>query len=265
MRYCTFLLLFWLTISTPLFADGLTRSIQEELRRRNLYFGEVDGRLTAELKAALKRYQARKELAITGEIDEDTANSLGVPVPISQKPPAERWPDVKVLKSDEAREISEKERVALEQQAAAAAEPSPAPPPPADQPNETQDLSPARIKKFVEDYLRDGETDDIEAQVAYYSFPVAYFDHGTVGREFVRRDTGNYVKRWPHRHYVLDEGSITFAAKDEDQTTVQFQITFTVKNKKSSVTGKTRNYWTIKAESPQTFKIVAIKEQRIRE
>ena len=36
------------------------RSTQEELRRRNVYFGDIDGRSSGELEQALKRYQRRK-------------------------------------------------------------------------------------------------------------------------------------------------------------------------------------------------------------
>ncbi len=38
-------------ISAPLFADEITRRAEEELRKRNLYFGDVDGQMNSELKA----------------------------------------------------------------------------------------------------------------------------------------------------------------------------------------------------------------------
>jgi peptidoglycan hydrolase-like protein with peptidoglycan-binding domain len=52
--------LLFILSTTTLFADNQVRDVQEELRKRNLYFGEVDGRMTPDLANALKRYQERK-------------------------------------------------------------------------------------------------------------------------------------------------------------------------------------------------------------
>src|SRR3954468_2081551 len=51
------------------------RSVQEELRRRSLYFGDVNGRDSAELQEATKRYQQRKGFAATGKPDRETLKS----------------------------------------------------------------------------------------------------------------------------------------------------------------------------------------------
>ena len=95
-------------------ADEQVRQVQEELRRRNLYFGEVDGRNTEEIHEAMRRYQQRKGFPATGAFEQETLRSLG----IQMEPPAagttEPLPDVPVLKSDSAREVSEKDRKFLE-------------------------------------------------------------------------------------------------------------------------------------------------------
>ena len=62
-------------------ADEKIRQAQEELRKRNLYFGNVDGQESPELGAALKRYQTRKGFAVTGSVDNETATSLHIPRP----------------------------------------------------------------------------------------------------------------------------------------------------------------------------------------
>jgi len=59
-------------------AEDRVRQVQEELRKRHLYFGDIDGRDNTELHSALKRYQARKGFTISGDIDPDTAASLGL-------------------------------------------------------------------------------------------------------------------------------------------------------------------------------------------
>src|SRR5918998_409508 len=97
------------------FADERVRQVQEELRRRNLYFGDVDGHATPELGNALKRYQSRKGFDVTGTIDEPTAVSLGVePAQGATVASAASLPDATVLRSDTARQLPEQQRIALE-------------------------------------------------------------------------------------------------------------------------------------------------------
>src|SRR3712207_7906825 len=71
------------------------RSLQEELRRRDLYFGDVNGRDSAELQEATRRYQQRKGFAATGRPDRETLKSLGlVPRGADEPPPQElAWPN----------------------------------------------------------------------------------------------------------------------------------------------------------------------------
>lgn len=263
IRWLGFFLI--LTLSTAL-ADDQVRQAQEELRRRNLYFGDVDGRHTPEFSGALKRYQQRKGFSATGAIDRETATSLNIrTVGAATVASRRQLPDVPVLKSDIARELPEAERIALEARAAEQLEASQTPPqPPAEFPAPGHDLSRERVTEFVEQYLRDAETDDIAAQTRYFSYPVEYFDHGAVGPEFVRKDVTNYCKRWPDRHYMLTD-PVTFAAAAADgETMVEFPIAFTVRNKNHTATGKTKNFWTIRSEGEE-LKIVAIREQRLLE
>jgi hypothetical protein len=264
MRRTLLFILAFATIGSQTWADEPTRCVQEELRKRNLYFGDIDGRKTIELTGALKRYQARKNLEVTGEIDQETANSLNVPGAVTPKAATQQWPELPVLKSDAARDLPEPERLALEQKAEQGLDATASPAAPAESPSNAQNLTPERVTKLVEDYLRDAEGDDVDLQVRYYSSRVNYFDHGNVGREFVTRDTRNYVKRWPKRKYLLT-APVTFAAGKDDETNVQFSIAFTVKNEKQNVTGRTRNYWTIKPEKGDDLKIVTIREERFRE
>lgn len=251
-------------VASQVLADEQTRRAQEELRRRNLYFGDIHGRASAEFTGALKRYQTRKGLEATGQINEETANSLNIPVADSQKTAEGRWPDLPVLKSDVARAIPESQRAGLEQKAEAS-DPTPTPVVPAESPTSAQNVTPDQVTKLVKDYLRDAEKDDVAAQVRYYAFPVTYFDHGSMDRSFVTKDTLNYVMRWPQRKYILT-APVTFAASNQpDETLVQFSIAFTVKNQKHTVTGHTKNFWTIKPVDGSELKIIAIREERLHE
>ncbi len=258
---CFCLLLIFVT--SVALGNEQVRQVQEELRRRNRYFGDIDGRPTPELAAALKRYQQRKGFSPTGQIDETTASSLSVQIATLTVGDGAQLPDVPVLKSDRAREIPQETRIALEQQAEQNPDQITVPPPPAEQPPPSQDLTPERVTKFVENYLQDGEGDDIAAQTRYFNYPLDYFDHGQVGADFVRKDVTNYVRRWPERKYMLTDPVSFVAAAAEGETKVEFVIAFSLQNAKTSAQGRTRNFWTIRPEGDE-LKIVDIREERLR-
>lgn len=242
-------------------ADEKIRQAQEELRKRNLYFGNVDGQESPELSAALKRYQTRKGFTVTGSVNDETATSLHI---LASAAPGGSLPDLPVLRSDMARELTPQQRVALERAADENIDSAPSPFPPAEPPGPGQDLTPERVHKFVVDYLRDGETNDVAAQVKCFAYPIEYFDHGLVDEQFVRKDVRNYLKRWPQRKYTLTQPVSFFAGARAGETNVEFVIAWDVRNKNHAASGRTKNWWTLRAEGDE-LKIVAIREQRLRE
>jgi hypothetical protein len=252
------------TLTPNLHADEPTRRAQEELRKRNLYFGEVDGKMKPELVEALKHSQARTGFDVTGGLDEATANSLNIPVALSTKSRAENWPDIPVLKSDAARAVSPAERNELQDVSAEAANAPANSSMTEDHPAPVHQSPGQDVTKLVQDYLRDAQADNVELQVRYYAFPVDYFDHGRVERDFVAKDTSSYVKRWPHRTYTLSGPVTSRPSGNDDGVNVEFTISFEVRNKKHAVTGKTKNFWVLKPQDGN-LKIVAIKEQRLHE
>jgi peptidoglycan hydrolase-like protein with peptidoglycan-binding domain len=256
-----------LLISVPAIrADETVRQVQEELRKRNLYFGNIDGQTSPVVTDALKRYQTRKGFPITGKLDRDTATSLHIQA--ATVAATATLPDMPVLKSDRASALPESQRLALQREAEDKPDLTPTPPPPAESPAPGQDLTPERVNKFVQDYLRDGETDDVASQVKYFAFPVRYFDHGTVTEPFVTKDTSNYVKRWPERKYTLTGPVNFFASGNEGETEVEFTIAFELRSPgrttKNRAVGRTKNWWSLQVQGDE-LKIVAIREARLRE
>jgi len=57
-------------------ADDNVRAVQEKLREGGFYSGEVDGAYSSQLAAALTRFQVRKGLPVTGQLDVETGNAL---------------------------------------------------------------------------------------------------------------------------------------------------------------------------------------------
>ena len=59
-------------------ADQTVAAVQQTLKDQGFYYGDVTGQKSADTTAAIRRYQIRNGLQITGEIDAETLRSLGV-------------------------------------------------------------------------------------------------------------------------------------------------------------------------------------------
>jgi peptidoglycan hydrolase-like protein with peptidoglycan-binding domain len=59
-------------------ADPVTEKVQQTLKDQGFYYGEVTGTMDADTTAAIRRYQIRNGLKITGELDVETQKSIGV-------------------------------------------------------------------------------------------------------------------------------------------------------------------------------------------
>src|SRR6187551_3892688 len=57
-------------------ADEALRSLQQTLKSQGFYYGAVTGDKNAETTAAIRRYQIRNGLKVTGEINEETLRSV---------------------------------------------------------------------------------------------------------------------------------------------------------------------------------------------
>ena len=77
-RSCFAFLALVLASAGALRADQTTSTVQQALKDQGFYYGDVNGEKTADTTAAIRRYQIRNGLQITGEIDAETLRSLGV-------------------------------------------------------------------------------------------------------------------------------------------------------------------------------------------
>lgn len=59
-------------------ADDQLRRVQTELKNQGFYYGEVTGEASAETTAALRRYQIRHGLEVTGAPNQQTLGALGL-------------------------------------------------------------------------------------------------------------------------------------------------------------------------------------------
>ena len=72
------LLVLALLMVSSLWADDLTRAVQQRLKDQGFYYGEVDGRGGDETSAAIRRYQIRYGLKVTGQLNDETLHALGM-------------------------------------------------------------------------------------------------------------------------------------------------------------------------------------------
>jgi len=65
-------------MAIPARADSLTESAQQVLKEQGFYYGGISGKKDADTTAAIRRYQIRNGLKITGELNPETQKSLGI-------------------------------------------------------------------------------------------------------------------------------------------------------------------------------------------
>lgn len=274
----------------PARADELMRQVQEELRRRNLYFGDVNGLKSPRVAAALRRYQQRKGFRPTGEVDGVTLQSLSLspavtaaasepasPAPTAGPIPAAGmtgatdlatpWPDVPVLRSDLGRASTEP-LAGIEP-----VDPTPAPsakPPPAAFQRGGSDEG--NLRGFVEDFLKRSESNDPKAQLDCFADRVDYFDDGKVNKAFIVKETKRYNERWPIRHFALVEPLQAAGVSNPflGMVVVSFRCRFDVRQSghgakgSEEVKGEIENTCTLVRTGPDSLRIVAIRERRVR-
>lgn len=59
-------------------ADQLVEHVQQVLKDQGFYYGEINGETNANLTAAIRRYQIRNGLQVSGELNSETLQSLGI-------------------------------------------------------------------------------------------------------------------------------------------------------------------------------------------
>ncbi len=80
-----------LLLATAAFADDQLRGVQSELKTQGFFYGDANGQASPETTAAIRRYQIRNGLEVTGALNKETLAALagaGKPAPQVAPPPA---------------------------------------------------------------------------------------------------------------------------------------------------------------------------------
>ncbi len=97
-------LLFVLCLLAPVFsalADPQIQAAQQTLKDEGIYFGEVDGQPGKETESAIRRYQIRHGLDVTGQINTETRTAMGMGS-ARPSPTPDRAPDQTATEEDQA-------------------------------------------------------------------------------------------------------------------------------------------------------------------
>ena len=229
-------------------ADEITRQVQEELRKRRMFYGDLDGQQSPELGVALKRYQERKGFPASGVVDAQTLRSMGIAEPGGQPPP-----NVPILRSDAPAQPLPPE----------AGNPAPTPmslagdinvPPP----------SREELREFMQRYLAACETENVGDELAFYAPRVDYFAHGIVPKTYVRSQLLAYNETWPRRKYTMDE-DVTLT-KRGDNTAATALVAYRLANpaQNRNADGKVNHTIVLARQADLSFEIVGIQEERVR-
>jgi peptidoglycan hydrolase-like protein with peptidoglycan-binding domain len=73
-------------MANSLWADDLTRTLQQQLKDQGFYYGEVNGQGGDETTSAIRRYQIRHGLKVTGQPNDETLHALGLASGSSARP-----------------------------------------------------------------------------------------------------------------------------------------------------------------------------------
>jgi peptidoglycan hydrolase-like protein with peptidoglycan-binding domain len=245
-RSVFFLVLVFASVQITALADEETRQVQEELRKRHLFFRDIDGRPSPEYAIAIKRYQQRMGFAQTGVADEYTLYSLGIGEPAPPAEGATNLPDMPVLKSD-----------ASVPETKSAAKPVPT------KAENAGDVSREAIRAFLRRYFDACQSPNPDDELAFYADRVEYFDHGTVEKSYIRNELAVYDQRWPVRKYSL--GDSVRVNRVGNNTVARVRVAFNVANndRNRTASGRTDDTFNL-SKRGDSLQIISVKEARVR-
>jgi peptidoglycan hydrolase-like protein with peptidoglycan-binding domain len=222
--------------------------VQEELRRRHFFYGDIDGRESPELTNALKLYQERKGFRQTGVADSETLRSLS----ISREHGAD-LPDVPVLRSDLAPSAANQGGADGVAPLAATS-------------GSSGDVLPTNMemRAYLREYLDAAQQANVADEMRFYAPQVSYYDQGAVTKTYIRNELVTYRQHWAERRYTLDD-PITVTARG-DSVQVRYRVGFALVNSElgRKAAGVTNNVLLLTRGSDQRWEIASIQEERVR-
>ena len=262
-------------------ADQNVRAAQQRLKNDGFYFGAPNGTLDAETSAAISRYQIRNGLQITGQLDADTAGSLGVasvaPSGNTAAADASSWRRLK--KSDRqflerlestkpgrkpgvVRSTASADRATARTSQAAPATDAPSAATRASEDEAVLVLSRERLRDYVGAFVLAGLDPRVGAELEFFGEPVAYYDQGTLSRAKIRADLQRYAQRWPVRRFWL-AGEVDVQPQADSRLRVTFPLRYELRNGSKRSSGKVLKTLQVEVLG-EDLQIVGVNERKMR-
>jgi Putative peptidoglycan binding domain len=232
-------------------ADPKIAAVQQALKSHVLYLGEVTGEIDNSTAAAITRFQARRGLEVTGELNEETLQALG----LDGAPPASAaTAEGSSARPEPWRALREQDKEFLKElNSAQSTEP--------DEQTSQADLS-EQIRDFIAGFVVVGIDENVEAELQFYAPKANYYDNGVVTKDFIRRDIKRYNQKWPTRRYWLVGDIRILNDPQADPVEVQYQIKYAVKNRQQERTGAAIK--TVKLQKTESgLEIASVRERSL--
>jgi peptidoglycan hydrolase-like protein with peptidoglycan-binding domain len=265
------------------FADETVSAAQTRLKEGGFYFGQVNGNYDSETAAAVSRYQIRNGLQISGQLDAETAKSLGVAAVAagSAAPAADSGTWQRLRKSDQqflsrlnsgevrppappagtSRTTTTTRKSTKTAPAPAATVPPTAVPPDAVG-GSTLVLSRERLRDYVGAFILAGLDPRVGSELEFFADRVKYYDQGVVRREKIRADLQRYNQRWPQRRFWL-AGEVQVEPQPDSSLRVRFPMRYELRSASERSSGKILKTLNVEVTG-EDLQIIAVNERKIR-
>ncbi len=252
MKRFSLLLLLMLCLLASADADPQIAAVQEALKSQGFYRGEVSGEIDNRTAAAITRFQVRRGLEVTGELNEETLRALGLNLaqPLTAgagkptPPKTEPWRALRQQDREFLKELNSSQ-----------------PTQPEEQISEADSLE--RIRDFIAGFVVVGIDENVEAELQFYAPQADYYDSGVVTKDFIRRDILRYNQKWPIRRYWLVGDIRVLDDPQADPVEVQYQIKYVVKNQQQERTGTAIKTVRLR-KAPNDLEITSVREKTLR-
>lgn len=261
-------------------AEDNVRTVQEKLRDGGFYSGEIDGAYSSDLALALTRYQIRKGLPITGQLDAETSKALDAKPAVATTPTdrsqsSGTWRRLRAGEQETSGKNNahaapspgveaSRARVASAQSNPASSETTIQPETqPIGSPSterSTTNMSTERLRDYVGAFVLAGLDPHVGSETDFFAERVQYYDEGVIGREKIRKDLQRYAARWPERSFWLD-GDITAEPQNRNRVRVTFSLRYELRNGGKHSSGKINKTLVLEAAGDD-LQIVSVNERK---
>lgn len=250
--------------ASSLLAGDNVRMVQSRLKLGGFYSGEVSGVYNSDTAAAVTRYQIRNGLRITGKLDSQTSNALGVAADKSAIPTPKFGEDVwRYLRKSDQEYIKR-----LMAEDAGSTQPRKSPthsvsaPAPASSPALPLSFNRERLRDYVGAFVLAGLDPEVGSETEFFADRVDYFGEHHVAREKIRRDLERYNNRWPERGFwLVGELEVTPV---KEKLRVTFPLRYELRNRSRRLSGMVWKTLILEKAGDDDLQVVAVNERKAR-